>query len=224
MRYLHRLRPGRAILTAPRSNLLAYRLSSVYHTAKSMRRLARHLRRSKHLSDHQLADLFDTIRRTHAELIKSANQPFLPRGGAATTKITWLEALRTVSPDGNGKGVSSFSISFVRRDISIGILAPAAPMCSYNGFSKGFAAIDDENERLAAFELYQQKTEDINRGLGDLTRMFGDAVVLQDCQKALRLRRVSQSLALPRIRILLTCRFSRRPHPRHPHRRHRQHL
>lgn len=150
--FLHRIKPGHAVLSAPASKPVQYRLAAAYLTPSANRARSAKLRSSPdNVDPRTLAAVhaLDSIEGHHRAAIKLANDPLFRRSDG--TLLCWLALQPLLSPGGNGKGNSSFSISFTRRDVAEGVIAPAASLASAADFERVFAGCTDVGDQFARY-------------------------------------------------------------------------
>ncbi|GJN94108.1 hypothetical protein Rhopal_007182-T1 [Rhodotorula paludigena] len=155
-----------------------------YHTYSSLARIADRLRASDNESERRTSEAYDEVPRLHQRAITLANEPvFCPVDEQPA--IPWLKVHSLVSPKGNMKGPSSFSISFTRREVAEGFISPAAPLVSFSAFADAFKRAKDPQ---AEYQQFLQRTEEINALLGRLTVSLFAGTLLPDVLGALCLR------------------------------------
>ncbi|GAA5884194.1 hypothetical protein JCM3774_005575 [Rhodotorula dairenensis] len=184
--FLHRIRPGHAVLSAPESKPINYRLQSAYLTSSSNRVRIRTLRSALNASDPRVlaaALALESIEVHHPAAIQLANDPRFRL--ADGSMVCWLALQPLLSPSGNGKGNSSFSISFTRRDLAEGVIAPAASVASAADFERVFTGCTDVAEQ---FERYVDTHTKINARLAEVTKAVYIATLPRDAQEALLVR------------------------------------
>lgn len=193
--FLHRIKPGHAVLSAPASKPIQYRLAAAYLTPSANRARSAKLRSSPdNVDPRTLAAVhaLDSIEGHHRAAIKLANDPLFRRSDG--TLLCWLALQPLLSPGGNGKGNSSFSISFTRRDLAEGVIAPAASLASAADFERVFAGCTDVGDQFAR---YLDTHTRINALLAEVTKAAYIATLPCDAQEALLIRRKHASTPDP---------------------------
>lgn len=176
------------MLSAPKSKPLDFRFVAGYSTASSNLRRAKQLDKSDNPRDALVASELRVIESEHRKVVHLNNYPFFRLANGDPLCLLALEPL--LMPGGNGKGRSSYTTTFSRRNVAAGVIAPAAHLASKADFARVFAGATDLDEQ---YSTYLDVVTKLNAALARITRAAFISLLPQDAQQALLVRRESRS-------------------------------